>query len=165
MVSGSTKHETQSAEDPRSIVLTCERWSRYSVADGIFDRDRSKMEDETNGSENEWTPEMLAWLNAEREAREAVKNKHRELFQKLRDCLFEHDPILINFGFNHDEYDSEAATIIPRLAGCKSQSDVLDVVHEEFVKWFGDDIAGPKSKYDKVSQDVWMIWNETQAQA
>lgn len=91
---------------------------------------------------DEWPPEVLAQVNANRAAREAIQAEHPKLFVELRKSFFTHDPIGINFGSNQDEYDPEVGTIIPRLSGCQSQADVLVVVHEEFVRWFGADTAG-----------------------
>ena len=111
---------------------------------------------------NEWPPEILKQANDNRTAREAVKLQYPELFSEMQKCLFEHDPIAINFETNTDEYNPEVGTIIPRLSSCKSQADVQIVIHEEFVKWFGIEIAGNISNYDKIAQDVWQLWNKTQ---
>ncbi|SNQ60087.1 hypothetical protein [Candidatus Methanoperedens nitratireducens] len=29
------------------------------------------------------------------------------------------------------------------------------IIHQEFVRWFGADIAGSKAKYARIAQDVW----------
>ncbi len=107
-------------------------------------------------------PEVVAQNKTKRKARKAVKKKYLKLYSDLRKCFFEHDPIGINFGSNTDEYDPEVGTIIPRLAKCGSQADVLEVVHQEFVKWFGSDIAGGKSRYEEIATDVWNLWDKTQ---
>jgi len=86
------------------------------------------------------------------------------LFVNLQQCLFRHDLVGINFETNVDEYDPEVGTIIPRLPDCKSQEDVLNVVHEEFVNWFGVDVAGPKMKYEAVSEEIWKIWKSRETQ-
>jgi len=118
------------------------------------------MDNNRDTNMEEWPPEVVAEYNTNRAAREAVKAGHRELFFDLRQCLFEHDPIGINFGSNTDEYDPEVGTIIPRLTECESQADVLEVVHQEFVRWFGTDVAGPRSRYEKVAEDVWDLWTK-----
>jgi hypothetical protein len=49
--------------------------------------------------------------------------------------LFRHDPIGIAFdNENTDEDDPETGTILPQLRNCEAASDVLRVVHEEFVR-------------------------------
>jgi len=110
---------------------------------------------------HEWSPELVAQVEAIHAAREAVKAKHPELFSRLQKCFFEHDPIGINFEFNADEYDPEVGTVIPRLPDCQSQADVLVVVHEEFVRWFGAVTAGDASRYEKIAADVCRIWKKT----
>ena len=113
-----------------------------------------------NGLQDDWPPELKAKLEASQAKRAEVKAKHPQLFQKLRESLFKHDPIGINFESNTDEYDPEAGTIIPRLSECASEADVLEVVYQEFISWFGADTAGPKSRYESVAADVWKIWRE-----
>lgn len=107
---------------------------------------------------SEWPPEEKARIEASQAQRAQVREQHPKLFEDLSACFFRHDPIGINFESNTDEYDPEAGTIIPRLSACANEKDVLSVVHEEFVSWFGDDVAGPKSKYVEMSAEVWRIW-------
>ena len=95
---------------------------------------------------------------ARREARVLIEENYGGLFEEISLILYRHDPIGINFGDNADEYEPEAGTIIPRLKNAKSESDVLDIVHEEFVYWFDQDIAGSKSKYEAIAQDVFVAW-------
>lgn len=73
--------------------------------------------------------------------------------------LFDLDPLGLNFGSNTDEYRAEAQTITLRLPDAASAADVLVIVHEEFVQWFGTATAGPASRYERVAQDVWDRWN------
>ncbi|MFQ5640659.1 MAG: hypothetical protein ACE5IR_21985 [bacterium] len=113
---------------------------------------------------DDFPPEIVAEAKIERVRRAEVQSKYPELFADLQQCLFKHDPIGINFESNTDEYAPEVGTIVPRLSACSSQADVFDVVYEEFVKWFGADVAGPKSRYEKVSEEIWMIWQERKTQ-
>ncbi len=72
------------------------------------------------------------------EERRALKAEYGELFDAVSCLLFRADPIGISFDDeNLDEYDPEAGTILPRLKTCEAADDVLRVVHEEFVRWFG----------------------------
>ena len=77
------------------------------------------------------------------EERQQLKATYGELFDAVAAVLFRSDPIGISFETNLDEYASEAGTILPRLKTCESADDVLRVVHEEFVRWFFADTAGP----------------------
>lgn len=80
-----------------------------------------------------------------------------ELLTKIARILYNEDPMKI--GYDCDEYDLEASTIVPRLHLAKNEDDVLDIVHEEFSRWFGgESIAGPKRKYRVASSLIWAAW-------
>src|SRR5215203_2342849 len=84
-----------------------------------------------------------------------LKAEYGDLFDSVADLLFRHDPIGINFEDNSDEYYPEVRTILPRLRYCHSAQDVTSVVHEEFVRWFGPETAGPRERYELVSEEIW----------
>jgi hypothetical protein len=92
---------------------------------------------------------------------EDVQGKRAELkkqygieFDKLSALLFTEDPGRVNFEVNTDEYEGEVLTILPRLPGCRSVSDVRLVVHEELVNWFGNAI-GPPERYQALAERIW----------
>jgi len=89
--------------------------------------------------------------------RQRLKTEYGQLFEKVTDLLFRHDPIGINYESNTDEYEAEVGTILPRLKDCGSADDALTVVHEEFRRWFGPD-AGGKQKYSKMAEEIWNAW-------
>lgn len=89
-----------------------------------------------------------------REKRKNLSATYKELLGEISSILFRHDPIGINFDDNPDEYDPEAGTIIPRLTSGASIEEVISIVHEEFVRWFDLDIAGPKDKYSKLAAEI-----------
>jgi len=80
----------------------------------------------------------------------------------VAEMLFRHDPIGINFEDNLDEYYPEARTILPKLRDCHSAQDVTSVVHEEFVRWFEPETAGPREKYQLLSEEIRNRWQEAQ---
>lgn len=91
-----------------------------------------------------------------REERRELRKKYGELFDKISAILFRADPVGIAFdNENLDEYELEAGTILPRLTKCRSSEDVRCVVHEEFIRWFGTDNAGPKESYYEIADDIW----------
>jgi hypothetical protein len=90
--------------------------------------------------------------------REAIKRQYGTLFVSISDALFKADPIGINFDTNTDEYEPEAATIIPRLGSAKSEEDVQLIVYEEFCHWFSPVNVGPREKYASVSAEIWNLW-------
>jgi len=77
---------------------------------------------------------------------------------RVEELLFRHDPIGINFETNTDEYEPEARTIVPRLHEAADEQDVLRIVHEEFVHWFGE-TAGPGERYRQIASEIWQLWN------
>jgi hypothetical protein len=61
-------------------------------------------------------------------------------------------------GCPDDEYDAEVSTILPRVAAAESVEEATVIVHEEFSRWFGADIAGPVSNYTAAGKAVWEAW-------
>lgn len=81
-----------------------------------------------------------------------------ELWDEVTALLFAEDPLGINLGSNTDEYEPEVQTILPRLVGCASSRDAQWVIHEEFVRWFDEAIAGPPERYRAVAERIWEAW-------
>jgi hypothetical protein len=94
--------------------------------------------------------------------RSAVKRKYKTLFDQASALLFRYDPIGINFEDNTDEYDPEVGTILPRLSGCHSTSEVRRVVFEEFCRWFGPETAGDEMSYNAIAEELWLLWSAHQ---
>ena len=92
------------------------------------------------------------------EQRRRFKAEYGELFDSTAALLFRHDPAGINFDENTNEYEPEAETILPRLHNCQSVEDVARVVHEEFVRWFDADTAGPRESYKEIAAEIWQLW-------
>lgn len=92
--------------------------------------------------------------------RKRLKAEYGELFDRVAEILFRHDPIGINFETNTDEYEPEARTILPRLRTCNNSDDVVTVAHEEFQHWFGADEAGDKERYRALGEEIWNLWNK-----
>jgi hypothetical protein len=93
-----------------------------------------------------------------RECRQ-LKAQYGVLFDSVAVLLFRHDPIGIAFdNENTDEYEPEAGTILPRLQECESHTEALRAVHEEFVRWFGADTAGPEERYANIASEIWRLW-------
>jgi hypothetical protein len=91
--------------------------------------------------------------------RRKLKAEYGQLFDSVSALLFRHDPIGIAFdNENTDEYDPETGTILPRLRNCEAASDVLRIVHEEFVRWFDVGNAGPAERYADIASEVWRLW-------
>jgi len=94
---------------------------------------------------------------------EIVRQQYPTLFAQLSQLLFTADPVHISSAGFPDEYEPEVATILPRLEHAQRESDVLDIIHEEFVRWFDASVAGPKEKYTDLATQVWSTWTEAKA--
>src|SRR5450755_632884 len=90
--------------------------------------------------------------------RRSLRAEYGELYASTAELLFRHDPIGINFDNNTDEYEPEVGTILPKLRFCQSATDVHQVVHEEFVRWFDPITAGPKERYAEIASEIWQLW-------
>ncbi len=96
------------------------------------------------------------------ETRRQLRAVYGELFDATAALLFRHDPIGIGFDNpNTDEYEPEAETILPRVSSCHSSGEVVRVVHEEFVRWFGAGNAGPQESYKQIASDLWQLWQRS----
>jgi hypothetical protein len=93
--------------------------------------------------------------------RAELLDEYKELYLKVEAILFRADPIYINYRHNSDEYSPEVGTILPRLKTASSADEVLNIVHEEFSRWFGAEEIGPKSRFEKIANEVWRVWTES----
>lgn len=71
-------------------------------------------------------------------------------------AINEADPIgLREAGAPADEYGPEIGTILPRLANVQQPGEVVGVLHEEFLRWFGEGTAGPRQAYEVPARQIW----------
>lgn len=80
------------------------------------------------------------------------------LYDDLLEILDTYDLAGIGEGRPADEYALEAGTILPRLKEAKSAEDVTGILHQEFVKFFGLNIAVPASRYQDAGAEIWEAW-------
>lgn len=92
------------------------------------------------------------------EARRAALEPYGDFPALLEALLFEADPVGLNYETNTDEYRPEAQTIALRLPAASAAEDVLRIAHQEFVRWFGADTAGPMDRYADVAVAIWELW-------
>lgn len=96
-----------------------------------------------------------------RRRQESLKAAYGILYTEVSRLLHGADPIrLIEIGAPDDEYDPEVSTILPRLREARSSDDVQRIVHEEFIRWFDAEIAGPATDYGAVAKDIWEVWEK-----
>jgi len=89
---------------------------------------------------------------------------YEPVVQEIQAMLFREDPMRVAFGPD-DEYMPEAETITLWLRRAKhvDLDTVRRQVHEDFVRWFGADVAGEPARYDSIAQAVLAIWQHRQA--
>jgi hypothetical protein len=104
-----------------------------------------------------WTEEIAPQIRAAKADRARRLVGQEDLVARLEGLLFEHDPIGINFESNTDEYRAEAETITLRLPEARTEAELLRVIHEEFLRWFGESTAGPVARYEGIASEIWLI--------
>lgn len=92
-----------------------------------------------------------------------LREIYGHIYTAAEELFFHHDPIAINFETNTDEYAPEVSTVLPRLHGCSSATDVQRVLHEEFSRWFGVEVAGSFKQYARMAVELWIIWRDFKA--
>jgi hypothetical protein len=56
----------------------------------------------------------------------------------------------------HPEKSKETQSLLlPRLATVERLDDVTDVLHEEFLRWFGHGVAGRRDVYEAPARQIW----------
>jgi hypothetical protein len=100
--------------------------------------------------------------------REAISRRHlfRREYRPLRNAvaavIARADPVnLLALGAPGDEYDGEVGAILPQLPRAGSEADVLTIIRGEFVRRFGEDVAGPPERYNEAAAAVWLALLET----
>src|SRR3954451_6374251 len=96
------------------------------------------------------------WYDAALRAELVVGQERR--VAAIEALLFERDPIGINHEENTDEYRPEAQCIVIRLAAAHNEADANAIVYDEFAHWFGITSAGPRSRYEEISRQIWTMW-------
>lgn len=81
----------------------------------------------------------------------------KDFISKSRKLLHRHDPIGLK-PCPEDEYEPERASISRSLKKCRSAKAVNDLVHREFVHWFGAKQAGPPDNYTKLADELFVLY-------
>jgi hypothetical protein len=96
--------------------------------------------------------------------REAISRRHlfRREYRPLRSAvariIARADPInLLALGAPGDEYDGEVAVIVSELPSARDEADVRSIVRGEFVRRFGEEVAGPPARYDEPAAAIWQV--------
>jgi len=106
----------------------------------------------------EWRA-INAQLEKARSERKSRVAPYAVLVVDVNECLYRADPIgLAAAGCPPDEYEAEAESIVIRLPEASTSDQLLEVVHDEFQKWFGADVAGSRATYEELSRAIWALW-------
>ena len=75
-------------------------------------------------------------------------------FLELISIINWYDPAeLIGFGFPETEYISEVSSIFSRLETVRNETEILDMVYEEFERMFSGTV-GPKRKFKRIAKEI-----------
>jgi len=94
-----------------------------------------------------------AFLQTEPEAQRRPK-----IFSDLALLFLVYDPVGINFYFNTDEYVPEVRTVLPRLDVVNTAAEIPGIIREEFIWWFGEDMARPIDRFERLGDKVSLLW-------
>jgi hypothetical protein len=84
-----------------------------------------------------------------------MDTRYQALAAAVERAITDADPIgLREAGAPADEYGPEIGTILPRLTNVQQPAEVVGVIHEEFVRWFGEGIAGPREAYEAPARQM-----------
>jgi hypothetical protein len=95
-----------------------------------------------------------AFLKTEPEARRRPK-----IFSDLALLFFVYDPVGLNFYSKTDEHVPEVRTVLPRLDVVRTAAEIPGLIREEFVRWFGEDMAGPIDVSERLGDKVSLLWS------
>ena len=92
------------------------------------------------------------------------KNEFEEyeiLKNSITEILAKHDLMGIVYESNPDEYNLEAKTILRKLDRCNSIEETTNMIYQDFKSWFAPVDIGEKSRYKKLSEEIWNLWNSS----
>jgi hypothetical protein len=88
-----------------------------------------------------------------------LKREYTGMFEDVTAYVYEQDPMGLNFGINPDEYEPEVGTILPRALHAESADDIVDVIREEFERWFGPRLRIETATYEDLAAGIFAIIN------
>ena len=85
-----------------------------------------------------------------------METPRQALVAAVERAIDDADPIgLLEGGAPANEYGPEIGTIVPRVMNAQSVEEVTTVLQEEFLRWFGEDTAGPRHAYGAPAGKIW----------
>jgi len=83
--------------------------------------------------------------------------ENKFFIRKSRRFLYDYDPIGLK-PCPEDEYEPERASICRRLVKCNGMESTQNMIHKEFVHWFGARLAGPPTHYKKLAVELHKLY-------
>ncbi len=85
-----------------------------------------------------------------------MERRYQALVAAVERAINDSDPIgLLEGGAPADEYGPEIGTIVPMVVNARSVDEVTAMLHEEFLRWFGEETAGPAQVYEAAARHIW----------
>ena len=85
-----------------------------------------------------------------------MERRYQTFVAAIEPAINDADPIgLLEGGAPPDEYSPEIGTIVPRVGNAQRVDEIAAVLHEEFVRWFGNDTAGSREAYEAPARHIW----------
>jgi hypothetical protein len=85
-----------------------------------------------------------------------MERRYQAFVAAVERAIKDADPIgLLKGGAPADEYSPEIGAIVPRVRNAQSVDEITAVLHEEFVRWFGNDTAGRRQAYEAPARQIW----------
>ena len=123
---------------------------------------RRRVGDAAETYTEEWS-ELTERARSDMDARRAALVPLAGVVSAMSAALLEEDPIALGTTSDSDEYDSEAESIVMRLSDqshLASEEELLQIIHEEFVRWFGSDLAGDTERYLGSAARLHRLWGD-----
>jgi hypothetical protein len=88
--------------------------------------------------------------------RQRLEVAYERLYEDVLATLRRHDPLGVGPHLRPNEYMPETGTLLPRLKELASAAELAAIVHDEFVRWRGEQAAGPASRYGAIAEELWL---------
>lgn len=87
---------------------------------------------------------------------------HRhEIYKLVKQAVKEADPIgLLAVGCPDDGYEPEIHDITEHIGNCRTVTEIQGLLHQTFVKWFDEVLAGDRSAYLKMAKRLQLGFEE-----
>lgn len=78
-------------------------------------------------------------------------------FNQVAQIFCDADPLMFIGGCKPEDYSPVVSSVLARLKPVVSVQEISNVVYEEFLRWFGAGITGPRDKYIPIAEKIWVL--------